>query len=174
MNKKGGYSDLFILMIMAFIILIISGLFIYMGTITKTKLHETLDSRTDLNVNTSQVIDNTFGKVPDAYNLLYWLSMLIITGMILSIFIGSYLVTTRPIFFVPYIFILIIAIVLSVIISNSYEMIITNPTLSSTFTGFTMSNYFMINLPIWITIVGFMGGIIMYSRIGSNEQRMNY
>jgi len=45
-----------------------------------------------------------------------------------------------------------------------------NPTLSSTFTGFTGANWIMLNLPVWITIIGITGGIIMFSRMGRKEE----
>jgi hypothetical protein len=44
-------------------------------------------------------------------------------------------------------------------------------TLSSTFSGFIGTNWIMLNLPIWITIVGFTGGIIMFSRLGKKEEQ---
>jgi hypothetical protein len=89
--------------------------------------------------------------------------------MIISIFIGSYLVTTKPIFFVPYLFIVIIAVIVAVPLSNAYETIMNDATLSGTFAEFSGANWLMLNLPIWITIVGITGGIIMFSRMGKKE-----
>ena len=86
---------------------------------------------------------------------------------------GSYLLTTKPIFFIPYIFVVIIAIIVSVPLANSYETLMNDPTLASTFAGFTGSNWIMLNLPIWITIIGITGGIIMFSRLGKNEVNYN-
>jgi len=162
-----------IFMIFAFIILITSGIFIYIGTITNAQLHTALDDSTAFQstTNTSEVIEDTFGKVPTAFSSLYWISIVIIAGMIISIFVGSYLVTTKPIFLVPYIFTLVIAVIVSVGISNAYESLITTPELATTFAGFTASNYFMLYLPMWVTIIGFIGAIIMFSRIGSKEDR---
>jgi len=92
--------------------------------------------------------------------------------MIISIFIGSFLVTTKPVFFIPYIFITIIAVVVSVGISNGYEMVRDNPTLASTFTGMWGANFIMAQLPIWITIISITGGIIMFARMGSRENQI--
>lgn len=167
-NKKGAFTDLFVFMIMAFIILFISGIFIYIGWETKDQLIKASEeSKSD--VNYTQVIDETFGKVPESYDLLYWISLLIIIGMILGIFIGSYMITTRPIFFIPYIFISIIAIFMSVIISNVYQDIAEQPELASTFAGFIGSNYIMYYFPIWITVIAFIGAIIMFARMKAEE-----
>jgi flagellar biosynthesis protein FliQ len=170
-NKKGGTTDIFLFLIFTITILFICGIFIYLGGQATTKVHQTMDNMQFGSANTSQVIDQTFGKVNEAYQSLYWISLLLIVGMIISIFIGSYLVTTKPIFFIPYIFIIIIAVIVSVGLSNAYEQVIQDPTLAPTFAGFIGSNFIMANLPIWITIIGFVGGIIMFTRMGSRENQ---
>jgi len=169
MNKKGGFTDLFIFMIFSFAILLICGIFIYMGGNVTEKVHDTMDEMTFGDANTSQVIDDTFGAVDRSYQSLYWIAVFLMVGMVISIFIGSYLVTTRPVFFIPYAFITIIAIIIAVGISNAYEQVIADPTLASTFAGFVGANFIMLALPIWITIIGIVGAIIMFVRMGSKE-----
>jgi len=80
------------------------------------------------------------------------------------------LVNTKPIFFIPYLFIVIIAVVVSVPMSNAYETLMLNPSLTSTFATFQGSNWIMLNLPMWITIIGLTGAIIMFSRMGRKEE----
>lgn len=169
MNKKGGMTDLFIFMIFAFAILLISGIFIYLGGNITGQVHDKMDAMQFGDANTTQVIDQTLGKVDQAYQSLYWIGVFLMVGMVISIFIGSYLVTTKPIFFVPYLFIVIIAIIIAVGLSNAYETVIADPTLASTFAGFTGSNFIMLNLPMWIAVIGIVGGIIMFARMGSKE-----
>jgi len=173
MNKKGAFADLFIFMIFAFIIVLFCVVMVYIANTTRDQLHETMDGM-DLGDgrgnNASEVIDNTMGVTALSFTTLYWISALLIFGMVLGIFIGSYLVTTKPVFFIPYVFVVIIAIIVSVPISNSYETLSNNADLSSTFNNFEASNFIMLNLPIWITIIGFIGGIIMFSRMGRREE----
>jgi len=172
-EKKAQFTDLFIFMIMAFAILFISGIFIYMGLTVDNQLDDSFaELSNDRPINYTEVKDATFGYVNISYQALYWLSILMIVGMVLSIFFGSYLVTTRPIFFVPYIFIVIIAIVVSVGISNAYQEVAETPELASTFAGFLGANFIMYNLPMWIAIIGFTGGIIMFVRMKSQEALM--
>jgi len=172
-NKSGGFSDLFIFMIFAFVIVLISVVWIYLSDLTEDRLQETMgqmDLHDTEGNNASEVITNTMGATETSFLALQWITVFLIGGMILSIFIGSYLVTTKPIFFIPYIFIVIIAIVVSVPMSNSYETLMSNTTLSSTFLGFTGANWIMLNLPIWITIIGMVGAIIMFSRLGKEQE----
>ena len=172
-NKHGGFSDLFIFMILAFITIFICVIMIYIANTTTDQLHLTMDGM-DLGDgsghNVSEVIDYTMGATALSFKALQWISAFIIFGMILGIFIGSYLVTTKPVFFIPYIFIVIIAIIVSVPLSNAYETLSNTAELSSTFLEFSASNFIMLNLPVWITIIGFVGGIIMFARMGRKEE----
>ena len=173
MNKRGAFADLFIFMIFAFIVVMVCVIMVYISNITTEQLHLTMD-KMDFDDgqgnNASQIIDNTIGSVAVSFQTLYWITALIIFGMIFGIFIGSYLVTTKPVFFIPYIFIVIIAIFVSVPLSNTYETLSNNAELGSTFAHFTASNFIMLNLPIWITIIGFTGAIIMFSMMGKKEE----
>ena len=173
MNKRGGFTDLFIFMIFAFVIVLISVLWIYMGGMAQDQLHASMDGMDlgdTVGNNASQVIDNTIGAFNTSISALQWITVFLMVGMILSIFIGSYLVRTKPIFFIPYLFIVIIAIIVSVPMSNGYETLMSNETLSGTFQLFMGANFIMLNLPMWISIVGIMGGIIMFSQMGKGEE----
>lgn len=177
-NKRGGFTDLFLFIVISLILVLFSVVFIYIGGITSDKLHETMDTMDiggDLNV--SETIDQTVGKTNVAYQSLTWITVLLIVGMTLSIFIGSYLVTTKPIFFIPYIFITIIAVIVSAGISNAYNTLLTSAStteLATSFSGFAGSNWILLHLPIWVTIVGITGAIIMFARMGAGRDELYY
>lgn len=173
-DKGGGYLDIFLFMIVGVIIVLFSVVFIYMGSTVSTELHDAMDDmegQTNVS-NYTQLIDDNIGAVNSSYTILYWVAVFILIGMIVAIFIGSYLVTTKPVFFIPYIFIMITAIVVSVGISTGYEMMMANELLSSTFAHFLGANFILANLPIWVSIVGIGGGIIMYIRMKQGEQEV--
>ena len=177
MNRRGGFTDLFLFMIFAFIIVLFSGVFIYITTEATDQVRLNIDSLGlvgDGNNNASVVLENTLGKTLLSFNSLYWISILLIFGMIFSIFIGSYMVTTKPIFFIPYLFIVIIAVIVAVPISNAYETLSNDATLSSTFGNFIGSNFILWNLPVIVSIVGITGGIIMFVRLGKKEETAYY
>jgi len=163
MNKKGSFISLFVLIVVVFVVVLFSVVMLYASNQTLDKLHKTLDDVALFeNTNASQVIDDTFGAVPQSYNHLTWITVMLIFGMIISILYGSYKVRTQPIYFLPYFLITGIAIVVSVIIANSYEDIIQNNILAGTFASFTGANHFLLFLPVYIGIVGVVGGIIMF------------
>lgn len=173
-RKRGAFADLFIFMIISFIVILISGVFIYIGLRAEDQLDSSLGQMDDLHDtmgnNASVVIDNTIGVTNLTFDALHWITVLLIFGMALSIFIGSYLVNTKPIFFIPFLFIIIIAIVVSVPISNSYETLLSDATMGATYTGFVGASWVMLNLPIFVTIIGLVGGIIMFTRMGRKEE----
>lgn len=177
MNRKGqGYTDVFLFLIVSMVILVVAGMFIYMGITVQGQLHTVFSTNSmgSGTVNYTQVSDSVFSDLTTAYKTMYWSSLLLMVGMIISIFIGSYLVVTKPIFFVPYIFIMIIAVLVSVGISNAYQTIVTQPTMASVYSGFVGGNYIMFYLPIWVTVIGFAGAIIMFARMRSAEAVMGY
>lgn len=175
MSKKGGFTDIFLFMIIAFIIIVVSGIMIFLSAEVKTQLHSVMDNMTFSNTtNTSLVIDETFGHVNSSFQALYWIAWFLIGGMSISIFIGSYLVTTRPVFFIPYFIITIVAVIIAVVISNSYETLMATPDLATTFAGFTGANFIMSKLPIWVSVISVIGAVIMFSRMGSKENEAYY
>ena len=173
-NKRGGFTDLFMFIIVTVILVFFFVVMFYSASTIKEQLHTTLDTKgsgsdSESNVNYSSTIDDTFGNVNVAFESLWWIALFLIIGMIVSIFIGSYMVTTRPVFFVPYIFIVIIAIFVAVGISNGYEKVMENATLSSTFNEFLGANFILQYFPLWIAVIGITGGIIMFIRMGKGE-----
>jgi hypothetical protein len=154
-------------MIIAVILILVSGIFIYISSVTKSELHEKLDGMQMGTANVTQVIDNTMGVVDESYQSLYWISVFLIVGMAISIFVGSYMVTTKPIFFFPYVIAVIIAVVVAVVISIAYWDIVSTPELASVFEDFVGANYIMGLLPVWVSGIGIIGGVIMVSRMGS-------
>lgn len=174
MNKRGGFTDLFIFMIVAFVIILFSAIFIFMSNTVTDQVRENvanLDMLNDGGHNGSQIIEDTIGEANTSFSALYWIAVFLIFGMIIAVFIGSYLVTTKPIFFIPYIFIVIIAVVVSVPMSNAHETLMSDATLGSTLTNFVGANWIMSQLPIIISIIGIGGGIIMFSRMGKKEEQ---
>lgn len=173
-NKKGSVADLFIFMIFAFVIMVFIAVFIFIGLKTEEQLKDSMENIEyfqENDINTTKIIDDTIGKFNYSMGAFKWLTILLIVGMILAIWIASYLANTKAIFFISSIFIIIIAVVVATIMSNAYEIIIySSPDLTPIFESFIGANWIMLKLPLWISIIGFVSSIIMYSRIGKREE----
>ena len=94
----------------------------------------------------------------------------IIFGSIIAIMVSNFLVKAHPVFLVPYIFFVVISVVFSAYISNTYEDLLNTGTLAQTLQGFSFANFFFINLPIWMTIIGVMGGIMLFIGISVDRE----
>ena len=173
-NKKGaGLTDLFVFMVVAFALAIIVVVMVYIATVTYNNLASSdaiAKAIEGTSLNGTDVVGDTFGKVPNAYASLKWITVMLIVGMALSILISSFLVRTKPVFFIAYIFIWIIAIIVSVPMSNTYETIYTNELLAPTFSGFWGQTYIFLNLHIWITVIGALAGILMFINMSRAER----
>lgn len=177
-NKRGTGTDLFVFMIMAFLLSIMTVTMFYAVNVTDEKLKENIplfQEAMGTGGNATEVIEGVFGNVPRAYESLKWITSALIIGMILAILISSFLINTRPVVLVAYIFIWIIAIIVAVPLANTYEQIYQNPVLASSFSGFWGQTYIMLNLHIWVMVVGALAGIVLFvnfirrSRYGGYE-----
>lgn len=175
MNKKASFVGLFLFMIIALILVITTGIFVYVGTTTSTQLHTQLDSMSTASLNYTKIINETIDKIPASYQVLKWGSFVLIIAMIISIFISSYLVTTKPVFFIPYLIFLFIAIMLSVVIANAYDDILSSSNdLAITLQSFTATNFILLYLPMVVGAVGVIGAIIMFASYKLGQEQSLY
>ena len=102
-NKKGGVGDLFIWLIISFVIIIVLGAFYFMGnTINdemKDKIPQLQKSLGD-NHNATEIVEQSIGAIPRAFESFKWISVMLMVGMLLSIVLGGFLVKVHPAFFV--------------------------------------------------------------------------
>jgi len=171
MNNQ-GFGAIFLVIILAVTIAFISGVFLYMtqtiNSELKTQFKE-IDAKGERPINYTQTLDNTLGKTTNHITALRWISGFLILGLIIAIIFGCYLVTISPMFFVFYILIMIMATILSAEISNAYQIIIADPTLSATFATMPIQNFILNNFVLFIVIIGFVGAIIMFVNMKKRE-----
>jgi len=180
MNNHGSFLDIFTFIVMAVTFILISVIFVYIGNEVYQKLKVEMPkvdvsiSSENKGINVTKTMEESIGPVNQSYSILIWGCLLIIIFMIVAIWIGSYMVVSRPVYFIPYIFICIIAIMVSAGISNAYESLTLNESLASTFTRFSASNFIMSHLAFWVSIISIVGGIIMYVRMQRGEEEYYY
>lgn len=175
-NKRGqSFVGLFLFMIVAFIIVLCSGIFLYVGTVTSEQMHAQLDSMSTPELNYTQIISQTIDQIPASYQVLKWGSIVLIVGMMLSIFISCYLVTTKPVFFIPYLIFVFIAVILAVVMSNAYDEILSSGNdLAVTLQSFVGANFMLLYLPTLVGAVGIIGGIIMFASYKLGQEQSVY
>ncbi len=165
-NKKGGMMDLLILMAVAFAAVLFFAGWIFANNL----LADTILAIDNPSINITDAANKTIVPATNALAGLKWVAAAIIFGSMLGIMVSNFLVKAHPVFLVPYVLFTILSIVLSAYIANAYEDILSGGVLAATLQDFSFANFFFLNLPIWITIIGVAGGIMLFIGISSDRE----
>lgn len=165
MNKKGQATAILVWMILAFITVLFFGAYIYgFNRITTTLIN--MDNIVGDSTTIGSVAEDTFGKINTAQTTgLHLLAFVIIVTSALSILITNFIMKSHPVFLIVHIFITIGAVMASTILSNTYEGLLDSGVLAETLAGFTASNFIMLNLPVWVVVIGIFGAIFLFAGV---------
>jgi hypothetical protein len=75
--------------------------------------------------------------------------------------ITSWLIAEHPILVVVYLIIIVIGIIVSAILSNTWETLTTASIFGVTLTRFPITNHLITNMPYYVSVVGLISFIIM-------------
>lgn len=159
MNKKGDMSQLYILMIVVFVI----GLSMFALYFGLDIVFDQVVNVTAIN-NTQPAVDvlNTF--MPNVANRSDYMIFVGFMAAIFVFFIVSWIAGSNPIF-IPFMFLLVVvATAVSAILSNVFEDFVLNSIFGTTISNFPITNHIIINFPIYIPVIGFSAMILMFAR----------
>jgi hypothetical protein len=157
-NKKASMFGVVIFIVIAIVVTVFFAAWTYSFHFLTTTL---TSIPTENGVNISGAAQNTFGNID---NNLFWLKTIafaIMFGEILGFLVLSYYTKRHPVFYFLYVGMIIVDIVVAVVVSNTYEKMLTDPVLGTMLQSYTASTYVLLNLPIIVTVLGFIGLIIM-------------
>ena len=169
-KKANMVTDLFVFIASAFAFGLAMVLMVFLVNEVNDVMVDIAPTLSHDSVNGTKIVEETFGVLPDAYESLKWISYMLIIAMGLSILLGNFLVRTHPIFVIPYIFIIAIAVIVSVPISNTYEELMNHEILGATFQGFFGLSFIFANFPIWVLLFGILGGLLMFINIPRDKE----
>lgn len=167
-QKKGAITDLFVWLIISFVIITVLGLFYYMGNTVNEKIEEKIPTMQnslgldETKANVTEIVENSVGAIPRSFEAFKWISVMLMVGMLLSLVLSGFLVKVHPAFFIANLFLIVICVIVSIPLSNTYETLYNDATLGATFTGFYGASYIWLNLPIWVIVAGFLSIIVMF------------
>lgn len=167
MNKKGNYGDVFVFLVMSFVIVIFFGIIYYGFTLFDTALSEVQFDIGDTSF--TSIVDSTWGQVYDAYSQLKTLAYVLIFGMVLSIFVSAWAVKRPPIFLVIWIIVSLGGVIVGAYLSNAYQLLLNNADFGATLQSFTGASYMLLYLPYLAVIISLFSGLI--GLIGLNRSR---
>jgi hypothetical protein len=163
-NKKsqGIVVNLFMFMIFSFIIVLVSVIFVYIGNTTETQL-KSINPKISSDWNAT--VEMSIGGVNRAYQTLNWLTAFVIFGYMLAIIIACVFAKEHLVVFIIYLFISVIAIIVSVPMANAYYNLYNDSHLNATFLGFPQASYILFHLPIVMTVLALLGSTIIVIRL---------
>ena len=170
-NKKGSYADVFIFVIMSFLIVLFFGLMYFgFGKINTvlTNVQFSMGNGEGYN-NFSNIVSATWGQVYDAYGQLKVFAYILIFGMIFSILMSSWLIKSPPIFLILYLIVSVGGIIIGAIISNVYQGLLLNNDFGATLQSFKGATYLLLYLPYLAGIVAFLSGLLSLMGLNKNN-----
>lgn len=170
MKSKRGQSTMF--MVIMLVALFFSTILLLVGGLVTTEINKALDIDVDMGqVNLQEVNAATFGKFNEmVINNADWWGISLIFGMILGLFLSSYILRNRfPKWgMILDIFIIMFVFFVSLYISSTYKILLD----SLAGAGITFledyavkTSMFVLNLPIFVVIIGVIMMILFHSSI---------
>lgn len=157
--KTGGPQDIIVIIVFIFIIGIL-------GIVINKALNDIVpEIEGKINeTRTSADVSQGFARIMNVTAMLDKISFAIFAGLVILLIVSAFLVDTHPVFFPFFILILIIAVIIAVPLSNSWEEITSKSTFSTAITNFPIMNHILGNLPIYTVVIGFLGILVMYAK----------
>ena len=176
LNKKGNIG---IVMTFAIIIMFIifAAFFITIGSGVAIYVTDQIDTNTaDMgmvhNTNMTHVQDITIGTLNTFVTKLNWLTGIVVALLFIGILLFAYYVRSSPSNFLigAYLLLAVLLVTTSIFMSNIYEDIYSGTdVLSVQLQSMTMASFLIIHMPLIITAMIFIGGIILFSGINQEE-----
>ncbi len=162
-NKKASLIDIIVWMVICFVTVTFLALWTY-GFDKITVAFGSADSGGSINI--SKHVDATFGVVNNQMSGLQSIAFIIMFTLAIGILVTNFYVKAHPVFFILYIFIIVVAVIFAVNISNVYvDDLMGHDEFGPTFQEFQGASFIMVNLPLWTVIIGFLGAIFLFAGI---------
>jgi hypothetical protein len=163
-NKKGQIENPMIgpilLVIIPIIAILVLGIFQFaVGSVTNAFLDVgVINTGGENGTNVTSTAEQTIGRVNDGISAnSKWIAFFIIIANGIAIILINYLRKVHPGFIILYIFVWMIAIVMSATVANTYEDLLQDQTFGETFLEFDAATILVLYLPLWVSIIGGLG-----------------
>jgi len=125
----------------------------------------TVDSMLSIEeINESESVVTAFEGIDKVTARFDYLVMGVFIALTLGIIITGWFVAGNPIFMFIFFIVTIMGVVISTILANVWEEISQASVFGTTITAFPITNNLLINLPIYVAVLGFIGLVIMFAK----------
>jgi hypothetical protein len=160
-KKAQSFFDIFVVMVIVVFMLIGFAILMFVFNKIDVSFKDAFRNSDTTIVNMSEVNDMTISKFNSGMGMLRLVSFAIIFGMIILILLSNFLIKVNPIYFLFYILMTVLAVIVSVFISNFYQGLLSDINLGSYLLQLKEGTFFMLYLPYFVTVIGIMGAIFL-------------
>lgn len=165
MNRRGSVMDVLLIGVIIFSFAI--GFFIlnYMMTVSVDKITNVSA------VNDSAGAVSAFNSIKTLMGRLDYVVGGLFFGLVVALMVSGWYIGGNPIFMFLYFLIVVIGVVVSVILSNTWETVSQLPAFGTTVASFPIANHLLLYLPIYIAVIGGLGMLVMFAKpyLGNTE-----
>jgi hypothetical protein len=164
MKKKASIFSLISLVIAAIVIVLFLAAWIFAHSILETTMlgiGTIGETGTSPGINVTDATLKTISQVDTGLQMLHLISFVLFFGLVVVIFLEAIFIRRHPVLFFYHIGITILAIVFSTYVSNEYEKLFLSGVLSATLKGFQGMTHILLNLPIYIAVIGIVGAVML-------------
>lgn len=157
-NKKGDFSLDMIMLVLIIFMVSIAWIFIHNSfSDINTDIQSTSDMSTDAKASLDNVYNSYRGDFDSSVVFLFF-------GLAIMLMVSAWFIDTHPVFFVISLLLFIVVAFVTVIFANTFEEIVTDPTISSTASEWVLSIWVMSHVVELIVGVAFLVIVIMYGK----------
>lgn len=115
-------------------------------------------------INQSSHAITAFQGINTVVNRLDYVIFGIFIGLVLGVIITGWFIGGNPIFMFIYFLVLAIGVAFSTILANVWETLTTVSAFGTTINSFPITNNLLLNLPIYLAVIGFIGMVVMFAK----------
>lgn len=105
-----------------------------------------------------------FAGIDTVNRQLDYVLLALFIGMVIGLIISSYFVGGHPIFAIVYMIVIVISVILSAVLANVWESVTAFSKFAATLSVLPITNHIILNLPLYMAAVGFIGLVVMFAK----------
>ena len=128
-------------------------------------LNQTVDKMLKIEqINESSGTVTAFGNIKNLTNKFDYFVFGVFIAFVLGLIVTSWFIPAHPIYMFAYFLVVVISVVISTVLANSWELISQSSIFGNTVVSFTLTNNLLMNLPIYVAVIGFIGIVLMFAK----------
>jgi len=166
-NAQFSQFNIFTFIIVGFLFVVFCGGLIYVSGLlndvfTDVGIQNEVNSGSDLYVNMTQASEQIWGEHYRSIQALRMVSFVYLLALGAGMVIVGFLERKHPFLFFVYVLIVLLGVIFSPMVSNAYENLLNSGIFENELANFTASNFIILNLPVFVMIIGILGGLGLF------------